>query len=450
MDTIVAQSTPVGVSALGVIRTSGSLSVEIARKLFEGSDLCKPREATRVQYKGVNGDVIDDVILIRFEAGHSYTGEDILEIMPHGNPLICQKLIEDLCRRGCRLAGPGEFTRRAYENGRMSISQAEAVADLIHAQSDRAIEMAHRHLSGEAGRMMDGFVLELTRLRAEIEAYIDFPEEELPPEDTAGPLARLKGIMETLGAFRRASANRRLVQDGVNTLIIGAPNAGKSSLLNALVGHSRALVDAQAGTTRDYIVERLWIGPYLVNLFDTAGLRDGAESRLEQMGIDKTMDLMDRSDFVLLVVDSAAPIPDLPKVVLDRLKPGRTLLVENKVDLGSSKALGGVHPEWAHVRVSATEGTGLEALQDRWISSLREIMGDRDSEVLMFNARQAQFIAAADDELTQAWTILKEGSGTELAAFHLIRASEELVQINREIDNEAVLDSLFSHFCIGK
>lgn len=450
MDTIVAQSTPVGVSALAVIRTSGPLSVDIARKLFAGNDLCKPKEATRVQYKGIDGDVVDDVILIRFEAGHSYTGEDILEIMPHGNPLICQKLIEDLCRRGCRLAGPGEFTRRAYENGRMSISQAEAVADLIHAQSDRAIEMAHRHLSGEAGRMMDGFVMELIRLRAEIEAYIDFPEEELPPEDTIGPLSRLKGIMETLGSFRRASANRRLIQDGVNTLIIGAPNAGKSSLLNALVGHSRALVDAQAGTTRDYIVERLWMGPYLVNLFDTAGLRDAAESRLEQMGIDKTMDLMDRSDFVLLVVDSAAPIPDLPKVVLDRLKPGRTLLVENKVDLGSSKPLSGVHPEWAHVRVSATEGTGLEALQDRWISNLREIMGDRDSEALMFNARQAQFIAAAEDELTQAWSILKDGLGTELAAFHLIRASEELVQINREIDNEAVLDSLFSHFCIGK
>ena len=451
-DTFVAQSTPVGVSALALIRASGPLCVEIANDLHSGSQKEGPK--SRHAYFGrlhdLEGNLIDEVVWIFYSQDSSYTGEPMLEIMPHGNPLICKIIIDDFCKRGCRLAEPGEFTQRAYLNGKLNFSQVEGVLDVIHAQSDRALFYARKHLSGESGRAIKGMVREMTSIRAEIEAYIDFPEDELPPEDAEGPLQKLKTIIDTLDRFQATAKNRETVQNGLNTLIVGAPNAGKSSLLNALLGHNRALVSSTAGTTRDYIVESTFVGDHLVNLFDTAGLTTVPSGDLESEGIHRTLDLMERAEFFLIVVDSTEEPPQLPEALISKITAANSLVVENKIDLPDSRTHERYLPHIRHVHISTFDRSMLNDLQTCWNILIDEELNIRDEDGMMFNLRQAEFLRNSMEELKHAQRILKESSATELAAFHLIQASEELVKINEHIDNESVLDDLFNRFCIGK
>ena len=449
-DTFVAQSTPVGVSALALIRASGPLCVDIANELFEGSDEPQPRHAYFGRLLDVEGKLIDEVVWIFYSEESSYTGEPMLEIMPHGNPLICKIVIDDFCKRGCRLADPGEFTQRAYLNGKLNFSQVEGVLDVIHAQSDRALFYARKHLSGESGRAIKGMVREMTSIRAEIEAYIDFPEDELPPENSEGPLQKLKSIIETLDRFEATAKNRETIQNGLNTLIVGAPNAGKSSLLNALLGHNRALVSPTAGTTRDYILESTFVGSHLVNLFDTAGLSTTPSGELESEGIHRTLDLIDQAEFFLIVIDSAEDLPVLPEELTTKITSTNSVVVENKIDLPDSRSLEQFLPEIHHVRISTLERSTLIDLLTLWEALIDDELDIREEEGIMFNLRQAEFIRNSLNELKQAQQVLKELNATELAAFHLIRASEELVKINEHIDNDSVLDDLFSRFCIGK
>ena len=451
-DTFVAQSTPQGVSALALIRASGFACTEIAGRVFgKGNESHPtPRHASFSRFYDLQGELIDEVVWIYYSAESSYTGEPMLEIMPHGNPIICKKIIDVFCELGCRLAEPGEFTQRAYLNGKLNFSQVEAVLDVIHAQSDRALFYARKHLTGESGRLIKGIVQDMTTIRAELEAYIDFPEDELPPEDKDGPLKKLKGIIETLERYHSTAKSRETIQNGLDTLIIGAPNAGKSSLLNALVGHQRALVSDRAGTTRDYIVERTFVGDYLINLFDTAGLNIASQDQLEEEGIQRTIELVEQAKFFLVVVDSTLPPPKFPNVVLDALNNKNCLVVENKIDLDSSIQHDSFLPEYPHTRVSTLQHSSVQNMIEVWKILIDADLNIHEEEEMMFNLRQAEFIHNAHSELEQALEILRTDQGTELAAFHLIRASEEMVKINEHIDNETVLDDLFKRFCIGK
>ena len=451
-DTIVAQSTPHGVSALALIRASGSSCTNIYRSLFKfpEDNEAIPRHAYYSRFYSPSGDLIDEVVWIYYSAESSYTGEAMLEIMPHGNPIICKKVIDGFCELGCRLADPGEFTQRAYLHGKLNFSQVEAVLDVIHAQSDRALFYARKHLTGESGRLIKGMVQDMTTIRAEIEAYIDFPEDELPPEDQNGPTQRLTKIIETLDRYQRTARSKEVLQNGLDTLIVGVPNVGKSSLLNALVGHRRALVSDQAGTTRDYIIERTIIGDYLINLFDTAGLNMQSIDKLEEEGIQHTLELIDQADFFLVVLDSTLPAPQLPDLLLEAINRNNTLVVENKIDLPNSKTFEAFLPDFKHVRISTKQQTSINVLIDAWKELIEDDYDVREDEGMMFNLRQAEFIREAQIELTQAKEILVASQATELAAFHLIQASEALIKINEKIDNESVLDDLFKRFCIGK
>lgn len=451
-ETIVAQSTPHGVSALAVIRASGSACTHLYRKFFKFPENKEPeaRHSYYSHFYNASGELIDEVIWIFYAADSSYTGEAMLEIMPHGNPIICKKIIDAFCEEGCRLADPGEFTQRAYLRGKLNFSQVEGVLDVIHAQSDRALFYARKHLTGESGRLIKGMVQDMTTIRAEIEAYIDFPEDELPPEDQSGPLQKLNRIIDTLDRYQRTARSREVLQNGLDTLIVGLPNVGKSSLLNALVGHRRALVSDQAGTTRDYIIERTFIGDYLINLFDTAGLNMQSIDRLEEEGIQHTLDLIDQADFFLVVLDSTLPAPELPEVLLKAIRPDNTLVIENKIDLKNSQTFEGFLPEFKHVRTSTMRQECLQNLTNTWKDLIEADYDAREDEGMMFNLRQAEFIRESHGELTQAREILRTSDATELAAFHLIQASEALIKINEKIDNESVLDDLFNRFCIGK
>jgi len=329
-DTICALATPVGTAAIALIRISGPAAGRIAAALDGRPPL--PRVSRHLDYRSLDGQLLDDVLATYFPGPRSYTGEDLLELSGHGNPYIVQRILEDLLARGCRLAGPGEFTQQAFLNGRMDLSQAEAVMDLIRAQGDRAVEAANRQLRGALGRLLNPMIERLLATLARVEAYIDFPEEDLPPEDESWVRAEITVLEEETGRLLATSHYGEVLREGIRTLIVGAPNAGKSSLLNRLLGRDRALVSAEPGTTRDYLEERVLVGAHSLRLIDSAGLNATPEA-IERMGIAKTLECAAGADLFLVVLDGTTPYPALVPEIAERLRPENTIMVVNKQDL---------------------------------------------------------------------------------------------------------------------
>jgi tRNA modification GTPase len=440
-DTIAALATPAGTAAIAVLRASGPEVPVLTRAIF--GELPEPRVARHADYRGARGELLDDVLFTFFATPNSYTGEDTLEISCHGNPFIAQKILEDL------LAEAGEFTKRAFLAGRMDLSQAEAVMDLIHARSERALAAANRQLRGALGRRMDELITLLLNSLAVIEAYIDFPEEDLPEENRAALLAQLK---ELRGKTQRLAATNhygQILREGVRTVIIGEPNAGKSSLLNRLVGRERALVSPEPGTTRDYIEETIALGQHALRLVDTAGLnaRPGA---LEARGIEKTLEQASEADLFLWVVDASEPrLPALPAHVLNRLSPANTITVFNKWDLVDGRPLpttGVPNP----VAVSALSGEGLESLVGVLEARAESFRTEAGEDWVAINARHADALGRAVAAIDAASNGLRDNLGSDLVSSHLRDGLAAFGEIAGRVDNERMLDVLFSRFCIGK
>lgn len=448
-ETIVSLSTPHGESAIAVIRLSGPECGRLAEACFQETRRLQPREASLRHYVSLSGDKIDDVVAIYFSTGKSYTGEAMLELSCHGNPFVIQRLMEDLVARGCRLAEPGEYTRTAFLNGRLDLAQAEAVADLISARSERAIEIARRQLDGALGLRVTEYVDHLLSIQAHIEAYIDFPEEDLPEENEAGPIQDLGKLSKEFTTLIQTASYKESLSEGISTVIAGAPNAGKSSLLNLLLGEDRAIVSPEPGTTRDYITERIIAGPYTLKITDTAGIHDPGDGT-EALGIEKTVQRLSQADLVLLVVDSADEPPTLSQDALNLIAADKCLVIENKTDLTDSKDRADYLPELGHIRVSTVSGDGIDHLRETIVDILEsnEIVPHPDS--LVVNARHATALQAARDAVDTALAKLQNGEPTELAGSDLRLAVDALEQIVGKIDNEAMLDRLFSSFCIGK
>jgi tRNA modification GTPase len=446
-DTIAALATPVGTSAIAVVRASGPECAKIARAIF-GQDL-PPRAAVHKDYLKQNGSVLDDVLVTFFTAPNSYSGEDTLEISCHGNPFIAQKILEDLFVRGCRAAEAGEFTRRAFLSGRIDLSQAEAVMDLIHARGERALTAANQQLRGSLGRHLAQLTDDLLCALARIEAYIDFPDEDLPVED--------RGIVRTsidqlISGTQRLLATQHygdLLRDGIKTVIIGEPNAGKSSLLNRLVGQERALASPEPGTTRDFIEERLIIGPHCIRLIDTAGLNP-SPAPLERLGIVKTLERAAEADLFLLVLDAPRPHPAFPPEINERLSANNAVVILNKIDLGTrpeaTRELAGKET----IEVSALTGYGLDALTDAIVRHAESFAQTQGDEIIAINARHANALSCAQTALNEARTKLLGNGPIELLASDLRSALDAFGEIGGKIDNERMLDRLFSTFCIGK
>ncbi len=446
-DTIAALATPAGTAALAIVRISGPDTASIVGDVAGAAP--PPRHVRHLDYRSRAGVVLDDVLLTFFRSPQSYTGEDSAEISCHGNPFIAQKILEDLFARGCRAAGPGEFTQRAFLNGRMDLSQAEAVMDLIHARSERALTAANQQLRGALGRRMNALVESLLGVLARIEAYIDFPEEDLPAEDRgwiSRELERLAGETDRLLA---TSHYGELLRDGIKTVIVGAPNVGKSSLLNRLVGRDRALVSPEPGTTRDFIEERLIIGPYCLLVIDTAGLNE-SPAPLEKLGMEKTLERAEEADLFLVVCDATTPESPLPSELFDRLNVSNTLIVINKCDLVPRP----LKPAWALPHsaqfVSALTGTGIDALTDAIVARADGLQAEVGEDAVAVNARHAHALAEARTALAEAATKLRENEAVELLASDLRVVLAAYGEITGKIDNERMLDQLFATFCIGK
>ncbi|HVU36476.1 MAG TPA: tRNA uridine-5-carboxymethylaminomethyl(34) synthesis GTPase MnmE [Opitutaceae bacterium] len=446
-DTIAALATPAGTAALALLRISGSDTERIVAAIAGAPP--PPRRVRHLDYRTSEGGLLDDVLLTFFRAPHSYTGEDSAEISCHGSPFIARKLLDDLFARGCRPARPGEFTERAFLNGRLDLSQAEAVMDLIHARSERALAAANQQLRGALGRRMNALVDALLQILARIEAHIDFPEEDLPPEDRrvieAG-VARLAVETDRLLATGRYG---ELLRDGIRTVIVGRPNVGKSSLLNRLVGHERALVSPEPGTTRDFIEEQIAVGPHCLRIVDTAGLNP-TPAALERLGIGKTLERVATADLFLVVEDVTALSPALAPELTGRVTPANSLVVLNKSDLASSPTL----PPWMVpfliVPVSALTGEGFETLTAAIGDRADAFQVDVGEDAVAISARHARALGEARSALADAAGKLRGAEPAELLASDLRSVLAAYGEITGKVDNERMLDQLFATFCIGK
>lgn len=447
-DTFVAISTPHGESAIGVIRCSGPLCSELAAGIFRVSSPT-PRRSYVADYISESSQFLDNVVFCLYEKNRSYTGDPMLEISCHGNPYILQHVLEDLVSRGCRPALPGEFTQTAFMNGKMDLSQAEAVIDLIRARTELSFKAASQQLQGSLSRRINQLVEDLLQLLAEIEAYIDFPEEDLPSEGETAPKARITALIDEIDELSETAKTGVFLREGVKAIIAGVPNVGKSSLMNCLLGESRAIVSDQPGTTRDYIEASFFVDPYRINIVDTAGIHQPKDS-IEKAGIDKTLEQINLSDIVLLTIDASQAPPLLPKNVSALLRPDNTILIRNKSDLDQHPACGNFLNDFESVETSALTGDGLENLKQKIGKLLGNPYVSGKGDVIAVSARHHLALKTASNELKNAYELLVRDNPAELVASHMREAIISLEGIVGKIDNERMLDKLFSCFCIGK
>jgi tRNA modification GTPase len=436
-DTIAAIATPAGRGAIGIVRVSGPLVPGIARRLL--GCLPEPRVATFCPARDAAGHMLDEGLALYFPAPHSYTGEHSLEFQGHGGQVVLQSVLAACLDAGARLADPGEFTRRAFLNGRMDLAQAEAVADLIDAASQEATRSALRSLSGEFSSAINGLVAQLVQLRALTEATLDFPEEEVDALHRDDAAERLQRLRLALGDILARSREGSLLRSGIQVVLAGRPNVGKSSLLNRLAGEERAIVTPIPGTTRDALREAIRIDGVPLILVDTAGLRPSRDE-VERLGIERTLKEVGEADLVLAVFDAAAgdfELPTEPPAAAARID------VYNKIDL-----VPGFAPPWGAnpaVAVSAKTGAGMDALRRAileaagWKSHAESVFLARERHLRALRAADAHLAAAAAH--AQQW---------ELFAEELRLAQQALAGITGEYTADDLLGEIFSRFCIGK
>jgi len=443
-DTIAAISTPPGEGAIALVRVSGANAIEVADKIFRG-DETPSQFAAHVQrfgeIFGPEGRLIDQVVLSVHRAPASYTGEDLVEISCHGGLLVSAKVLEACLRAGARAARPGEFTERAFLNGKMDLTQAEAVIDLIRAKTDLALRSATEQLEGRLGEQIRKIRDELVDLLAHINASIDFPEEGIAPDEGGSLYARLDSIREEIAALRATADQGRILREGVRVVIYGATNAGKSSLLNRLLGYDRVIVSDTHGTTRDTIEETLNLDGVPIRLLDTAGLRTST-SDLERQGIARTEKSLQLADLRLHIADRNAARP--PHFV-ERICDSNEIVVLNKSDLPEYSDWKDFHA----LRISCLTGDGLSELRKEILARITKQNLKPESTVAI-NARHSDCLRRALEACDRARTARGQGLSPECAAVDVNKALRAVGEVVGIVDVEEILDSVFSQFCIGK
>ncbi len=439
-DTIAAIASPAGTGAVALIRLSGPAAGEIFARVWRGGKTPARRAVLGAVAEGEI--VIDSVIAIRFQGPASFTGEDTFEISCHGGVLVTRRILEALFRAGARPAEPGEFTRRAWLNGKLDLTQAEAVMDVISAQTDMALRAAQRQLEGAIGQRVTALRDELLGVLAHVEAYIDFPEEDISPDTGTVLRGHIESVRQGIAELLATAEEGRILREGARTVLAGEPNAGKSSLLNRLLGFERAIVSEQPGTTRDTIEEVIALRGIPLRLVDTAGLRETAEA-VEREGVARTRRMVETADLVLEVADASRP-PGAP--VLPPESGAKHVLVLNKCDLG-------MHEAWqgrGGVGISCLTGAGMDTLTSAVVQALAgEGSGFTGMEAAV-NARHQACLERAAASLHAALTQLDAGAAPEFVALDLREALAALGEIAGKTDTEDLLGVIFSRFCIGK
>ena len=448
MNTIVALSTPRGRGALAVIRLSGPTAIAIAQQMSEIAEV-EARRATLITLRHpADREILDQVLLTCFQAPHSLTGEDVVEISCHGSPAIVRNIIDTTLELGAVLAGPGEFTLRALSNGKINLAQAEAIRDLIAAQTDAAVKQASRQLNGELSNALGPFKEKLLEVIVLLESALEFVEDDLPAvraNQIDNELAFIAAGVEKLG---RSYSAGRLIQEGVRVAITGRPNVGKSSLFNRLVERERAIVTEVPGTTRDTLTEIIDLDGIPVILTDTAGLRETSDN-LETLGIERTRQAMSDADLVLVVLDGAGEAGLSDNELLDQTENIQRLVVMNKSDLPGFNVSRSCIESLKPINVSARTGEGLDALRAAILSRVSST-GIEDGGLLITNARHYDLLCSTQRELEAARAALTERHSEELVLVPLHNALKFLGQITGETTTEDILSEIFATFCIGK
>jgi len=442
-DTIAALATPPGRSGIGVVRLSGAMVPQIARALL--GRLPAPRCATRCHFRDSRGETLDDGLALYFPAPNSYTGEPVLELQGHGGPVVLHSVLATCLDAGARLAEPGEFTRRAFLEGKLDLAQAEAVADLIDAASREAARSAMRSLDGEFSSAIRTLVAELTELRALTEAMLDFPDEEVDALHREDAAARLERTRQQLEEVLARSKQGSLLRTGIHVVLAGRPNVGKSSLLNRLAGEERAIVTPIPGTTRDALREVIQVEGVPIVVIDTAGLRESRDE-VERLGVERSWREVERADVVLVVLEAAAGIGAEDRALIERLPPGGARIhIYNKIDLlpgTQPKRRPGAIPE---VWLSAKTGAGLDELR----RALLGAAGWRADGESVFLARE-RHLRALDRARGHLEAAGCERAQWEFFAEELRLAQRALSEITGEFTADDLLAEIFSRFCIGK
>ncbi len=449
-DTIAAIATPPGEGGIAVIRISGKHALHIANAIFSGDVYSYPSHSVHFgkMLEKRDGDAIDSGLLLVLRAPRSFTGEDTVEMQCHGGPLIAQKILQAALDAGARAAEPGEFTFRAFRNGKLDLAQAEAVQQCISAKSDLALQAAEAQLEGHLSTKIHAFQKELTECAAIVEAYIDFPDDDLPTNSKEELCQRLGTIVTEMHSLAATFHEGRLLRMGPMLSIVGPPNVGKSSLMNALLRKNRAIVTDIPGTTRDLIEEECALGSFHVRLVDTAGIR-ATEEVVEREGIRRAELALKESDLILLVLDAHVPYSTDIKSLIETLPKARTLLLWNKVDLPHADLPSLDFSRTLHI--SAMTGMGLDSLKTAISECLqREVFLGSREEILLTKERHYRALCDAQSALEKAIQGLLENAFFEIIALNMRFALSSLGTILGTDITEDILSAIFSQFCIGK
>jgi tRNA modification GTPase len=442
--TIAAIASPIGVGAVSLLRISGPLAIQVADLATGGMISSQmPRTLRYCRIIEANGQILDDGLMTVFRAPNSYTGEDSVEFTGHGGILVTREVLARFLNCGAIAAGPGEFTQRAFLNGKLDLTQAEGVMDLISAQTRLSLRAARSQLEGTLGKRTTDARDQLLETLAHLEAWIDFPEEDIDPQTGALLRGRVLTILNVVDSLLSTADQGRVLREGVRTVIFGEPNVGKSSLLNRLLGFERAIVSETAGTTRDTIEEVVNLHGIPLRLVDTAGVRE-ASDKIEAEGIQRTVRQIEAADLLLEIADASKPRPGnavIPSTAAKRLQ------VLNKTDLGEHHSWHGIEA----VRLSCASGEGFDSLSEAIRDSLHFNEADWGEHAVAINARHQASLQLARTSLLAALSLLNDSStDTELAAIDLREALDALGEIPGRVDTEDLLGIIFSSFCIGK
>lgn len=445
-DTIVAISTALGEGAISIIRVSGDDAIKIINPLFDGKNLEKASSHT-INYGHIvyNGEIIDEVLLSIMKAPKTYTKEDVIEINTHGSIAVVNKIMEILLLEGCRLAEPGEFTKRSFLNGRIDLTESEGVMDLINSETELTRKMAINELSGNVSRLIEDTREDIISLISNIEVNIDYPEYEDIEVVTINKIReKVREIKEKLLKTLKLSEDGKILKDGIKTVILGKPNVGKSSLLNALLEEEKAIVTDVKGTTRDIVEGSILVGGVKLNLIDTAGVRK-SDDIVEKIGIEKSLNLIDEAELVLLILDASCPLSEEDEYLLEKTKDKKRIIIMNKIDLKLNNSyMDDV------IKISAKNNEGIEDIKD----AIKELfnVGTFMSKNLTFftNVRQISLLKSAIKSLDDVEQGIKEEREIDMIEIDLKLVWEKLGDIIGANYTEELIDNLFSRFCLGK
>ncbi len=455
-NTIVAISTAAGNGGIGIIRLSGNKSFEIINKIFIPKNKNNKMKGYSLKYGNIinpeNNEIIDEVLVSYFIGPNSYTREDMCEINTHGGMIVERKILDVCLNNGAELAEPGEFTKRAFLNGRIDLAQAESIINLINSKSDKEAKESIKELEGDLSKKINEIEQKIIDVMVNIEVIVDYPEYDIEEITNKDALEKMYEVNKMLENLEKSFDKGKLIRDGIKTVILGKPNAGKSSLLNAILNEDRAIVSDIKGTTRDSIEEFININGLTLKIIDTAGIRN-ADNEIEKIGVEKSKKLANEADLIIAIFDLSRELEEEDKEIIDIIKNKNAIIVLNKVDIEQKNEVleNSVNKLCKPtIKISAMDRSGLDKLYDKIIEvfSLNELYND--NEILITNERHKNQIKKAKENINQAIISIKNNMPIDISSIQIKQALEELGEITGKNVSEDIINEIFSKFCLGK